>query len=80
MDQQPDLFDSFVRIQCCVPLVSSRDSSFRIFSAPVPTGLLSLLALSVVDASRCGLLWDGVDINIPLHGRPALSRPILDRG
>jgi hypothetical protein len=37
--------------------------------APVSTsGLLSyLLALSIVDASRCELLWERIDINIPLH-------------
>jgi hypothetical protein len=35
--------------------------------APVSTGLSCLLAISLVEASCCELLWEMIDINIPLH-------------
>jgi hypothetical protein len=63
MDQHPDLLAQFV-VQCRVPLPSLRDSPFFFL---LHRCLPVVLTLSVVDASRCGLLWEGVDINIPFH-------------
>jgi hypothetical protein len=42
--------------------------------APVSTGLLSLLALSVVEAKPCRLLKN---INIPLHGVDSLAADLV---
>jgi hypothetical protein len=75
-------------VQCCVPLPSSRDS-FRIFGGTPSLsidhvlrycchGLSALLAVSLVDARCCELLWEmRIDLNIPLHGVDSLAADLV---
>jgi hypothetical protein len=60
------------------PSVVLRDSSILVIFPLESTGLLlSLLALSVVNAGRYGPLWLGEDINIPLHGVDSLTADLV---